>query len=194
MTPQDEAIAERALKLNRLSPLQVEQIQEEIGRTGRSFKEIAFGRGLLTPQDLQAIPAKQTPLPLMIALFIGLTAVAGGMVALSIRHQQSAHKDQSLAKAHAAMARLQVQKSAPAAEIARTLNEALAGYTGYLELQPKDADILVERARVYQLLRAYDLAIVDLKTAAQLKPERAAELQKEISRTQSLKAGKPIGP
>jgi hypothetical protein len=76
MTELDQVLARRALERNRLSSGQVEQLLEEAGRTGRSFRELAIGRGLLTTQDLQALPPKQVPLPVMILIGVALTIVA----------------------------------------------------------------------------------------------------------------------
>lgn len=76
MTEQDQALARRALDRHRLSRGQVEQLLEEAGRTGRSFRELAIGRGLLTAQDFQALPPKEVSLPVMLLLGAGLTFVA----------------------------------------------------------------------------------------------------------------------
>jgi len=76
MSEQDRALAHRALERNRLSSGQAEQLLEEAARTGRSFRELANGRGLLTAQDFQALPPKQVPLPVMVLLGVGLTVFA----------------------------------------------------------------------------------------------------------------------
>ncbi len=76
MTKQDQALARRALERNRLGSGQVEQLLEEAGRTGRSFRELAIGRGLLTAQDFQPLPRKEVPLSVLLLLGVGLTLVA----------------------------------------------------------------------------------------------------------------------
>jgi tetratricopeptide (TPR) repeat protein len=53
MTDQDKAIARWALRRKRLSIDQVEQIRSECDRSGRSFQDIAVGRGLLAAEDFQ---------------------------------------------------------------------------------------------------------------------------------------------
>src|SRR5579862_768661 len=76
MTEQDRALARRARQRNRLSSQQVEQLLEEAGRTGRPFRDLAIGRGLLSAQDFQAAPPKRIPLPMMVLLGAGLSLLA----------------------------------------------------------------------------------------------------------------------
>ena len=89
MTEQDRALARRALDRHRLSSGQVEQLLEEAGRTGRSFRELAIGRGLLSAQDFRAAPAKQMTLPVLLLLGAGLTLFAVILVVSAMNRSSS---------------------------------------------------------------------------------------------------------
>jgi hypothetical protein len=76
MSEQDQVFARRLLEKKRLSSAQVEQLLDEAARSGRSFRDVALGRGLVSAQDFQPIPPRQIPLPLLILLGAGLTLFA----------------------------------------------------------------------------------------------------------------------
>ena len=47
MTPEDKALARRAIEEKKLTIEQVQEIRAEVDRTGRSFQDVAAARGLL---------------------------------------------------------------------------------------------------------------------------------------------------
>jgi len=108
----------------------------------------------------------------------------------SIIEARETKAKESLAKARQAMARVG-DKPATSPEVLLSLNEAFVGYNGYLDVIPDDADVRIERAKTHQMRRNYDLAIVDLERAAQLKPEFAKGLQDQIAQLRLFLARTP---
>jgi len=109
-----------------------------------------------------------------------------------IEARESRARD-ALARARAAMARVdaapQAQPATP--EIHAALDEAFVGYNTCLEVFPDDAGLRLERARVHELRRNYDLAITDLERAAALQPDQAAALRDRVSQLRLLLARTP---
>jgi hypothetical protein len=87
MSENDRILAARLLDKKKLSEGQAQQLLEEAGRTGRSLKEIALGRGLVSAQDCVAEPAKQVPTAVVLLLFAGLMLLMG-IALLVTRHFQ----------------------------------------------------------------------------------------------------------
>lgn len=108
----------------------------------------------------------------------------------SIVERREARAKEALAKARLAMTRA---AAAPAnsPEATLALNDAFTGFNAYLDVLPDDADVRVERARTHQMRRNYDLAIVDLERAAELKPDRAAALKDQVAQLRLLLARTP---
>ncbi len=90
MTEQDRALARRALERRRLSSGQVELLLEEARRTGRSFRDLAIGRGLLSAEDFRPIPPRQVPLPVLLLLGAGLTIFAVAVVVSTMDRSSAA--------------------------------------------------------------------------------------------------------
>ncbi|HZE97903.1 MAG TPA: hypothetical protein VE981_12820 [Planctomycetota bacterium] len=97
MNEQDKAVARRALRDKRLSIDQVEQIKAEVERTGRPFREIAFGRGLLSAEDLKARPPKQMPTVYVALLAASLVIFMALLIATTAHLQERSRKDEELA-------------------------------------------------------------------------------------------------
>ena len=104
-----------------------------------------------------------------------------------ITERESRAKD-GLNKARAATARVTIAGSA---EQVQALNEAFVGYNTYLEVLPDDVDVRIERAKVHELRRNYDLAIVDLERAAALRPAQAPALKDRVAQLRLLIARTP---
>lgn len=83
MKEQDKVIARWALQRKRLSIEQVEQIAAEAGKTGRSFKDVAVGRGLLSAQDFQAPPPRKIPAVYFVLMACSLL-IFGGLLAATL--------------------------------------------------------------------------------------------------------------
>lgn len=188
MNGQDRIHARTFLEEKRLSSDQIEQVMAESDRTGRSIREIAVGRGLLSALDFQVGPSKQVSTGTIFLLFAGLMVLMGGALLATWHFQKRSHARDSLAKARAAMAVVEARsKTTPGSpDVTRALNGPLADYSAYLETLPDDAEALIERAAIYEHLRRYDLAIADLRRAAQLKPDRAAALEQKIVQLRRL--------
>ena len=167
MNEMNEILARRAIEANRLSRDQADQLLEEARRTGRSFRDIALGRGLLSAQDLEHRPPKKVETFKIVMMFGGLMAFMILVLAATRYFQEQRQARSELARARAA-----VQSSAPGI--------ALSSYTAYLDLKPEDADVFVERARLYRRLRKVDLAIADYQRAAKLNPALAPSIKTEI--------------
>lgn len=105
----------------------------------------------------------------------------------SVIEAREVRAHEGLAKARAAMARAG-QQSPPEPAL---LNEAFVGYNTYLDVLPDDAAVRLERVRVHELRRNYDLAIIDLERAAALKPEQAPALKERIAQLRLLLARTP---
>lgn len=92
----DKEIARWALKRHRLSIDQVEEIRAEIGRTGRSFRDIAVGRGLLSAEDFKPPPLKLQPF--YFALLACSVLIFGGLLAATLlKMGERTRKDDDLA-------------------------------------------------------------------------------------------------
>jgi len=115
---QDKVLARRALEKKRLSIHQVEQILAEAARTGRSFREIALGRGLLSAPDFQPPPPKQVPLPYLILLGVSLTIFSVLLVTSTLRLRERSQRDDDLA----------VEQSKNMTEAEKKSAEARRGY------------------------------------------------------------------
>jgi hypothetical protein len=111
----------------------------------------------------------------------------------SLVQRREAIAAQSLVKAREAMARADalLKGGTASPELPPALNEAFVGYNAYLDVLPDDADVRIERARTHQLRRNFDLAIVDLERAAELKPDRAPALRDQVAQLRLLLARTP---
>ena len=220
MREQDKVFARWALKRKRLTIEQVEEIRAESGRTGRSFRDVAVGRGLLSAPDFQPPPPVKIPpvfAGLLAATMIkmgertkkdddlaleterslaeadrkGAEASRGYKRSLVSAHEAAAREH--LAKARAAMVRVDkmLASAASAMEISLALNEAFVGYNMYLEEIPDDAPVRVERARTHELRRNYDKAIADLERAIELDRRLEPTLKDRIIQLRLLLPRKP---
>lgn len=87
MTIDDKVLAKRAIDAGRLTVDQAKDLLMEAGRSKRSFTHVAVGRGLLSPQDLQAPAAKPPPTAQILLLFVGLMVLMG-LAILATKHAQ----------------------------------------------------------------------------------------------------------
>jgi tetratricopeptide (TPR) repeat protein len=97
MREQDKIIARWALQRKRLSIEQVEQIRIESDRSGRTFKDIAVGRGLLSADDFKPPPARKIPPVYFVLLACTLVIFGGLLFATLYRMQERTRKDEDLA-------------------------------------------------------------------------------------------------
>lgn len=178
MNERERALVRRVLENKHLSSDQVEQLMAESSRTGRSVREIAIGRGLLSAMDFQVEAPKQVPTFTIVLIFAGLM-VFMGLALLTTRSFQAR------SQARNALAKARVEAPAHA------LNDALGDYGKYLETFPDDVDVRIERAGILEQLRRYDLAIADLRRAAQLKPDLAAALEQRIAELRRQSSQRP---
>ncbi len=74
-------------------------------------------------------------------------------------------------------------------ELDAELVAAAVAFGRYLDLHPGDVDVLLLRARAWELRRFADKAAADLKRAVELKPELAGSLAERLKRAQ---AGFPL--
>jgi len=175
---QERNLVRRVLESKRLSSDQVDQLMAEGSRTGRSIREIAIGRGLLSAQDFQAQPPKQVATSTILFIFAGLMVFMGLALLTTRTFQARSQARDSLTKARVE-------------GLAHKPNEALVDFTRYLETFPDDVDVRIERAGILEQLRRYDLAISDLRRAAELKPDRAAALEQHILELRRLSSPRP---
>jgi hypothetical protein len=77
MNDEDRILARRVLDRKRLTSDQVHQVLAECGRSGRSFRDIALGRGLASVQDFEVLPPKQLPTAQVLLIFAGLMLLMG---------------------------------------------------------------------------------------------------------------------
>jgi tetratricopeptide (TPR) repeat protein len=97
MREQDKSIARWALQRKRLSIDQVEQIAAEAGKTGRSFRDVAVGRGLLSAQDFKP-PPPMTIQPFYVVLLVCSFLIFAGLLAATvIKMRERSSKDDDLA-------------------------------------------------------------------------------------------------
>jgi hypothetical protein len=73
-------------------------------------------------------------------------------------------------------------------ELQRDLVQAALAFGRYLDLHPKDVDVLLLRARAWELRRFGDKAAADFTRLIELKPELAESLSPRLARA---KAGYP---
>ncbi|MBI3857488.1 MAG: hypothetical protein HY293_17545 [Planctomycetes bacterium] len=118
MNDRDKAVARWALQRNRLTIDQVEQIRVEVDRSGRPFKDVAVGRGLLSASDFLPPPPKKIPPVYFVLLACSFVIFAGLLYASIHRARERTHKDEELA--------LESEKSNVEAE--RKAGEARRGY------------------------------------------------------------------
>jgi tetratricopeptide (TPR) repeat protein len=218
MNEHDKAFARRMLKEKRLSIDQVELIKAEVDRGGRPFRDVAIGRGLLSGADFA--PKPKEPMGYVYIFLLASSALIFGALLILTMHraQERSKHDEELAietsksmteaERKAVEARIGYQRSIvdnregrakealakARAAMARTpqdLNEAFVGYNTYLDVLPDDADVRLERAKVHELRRNYDLAITDLERAAALKPTQAPALKDRVAQLRLLLARTP---
>lgn len=89
MSDQDQLLARRVLEKGRLSTVQAEALLEEAARTGRSFRDLAVGRGLVSAQDFQPPRPLQIPLPVLLLLGAVLTILAVFLVVSTLQRAGS---------------------------------------------------------------------------------------------------------
>lgn len=178
MSENDIILARRVLEKKRLSSDQIDQLMAECDRTGRPFRELALGRGLLSAQDFLVEPPKQVATAQILLLFAGLMLFMGLALLGTNYYQKRSHARDVLTKVRMTMA------TSPVNPLVWT--EVIAGYTAYLEEYPDDAAVLIDRADAYQFHRDYGFAIADLERAARLKPERAEALKTQIAQLHDL--------
>lgn len=104
MNEQDKAAARQALERKQLTIEQVEQIRAEVDRTGRSFREIAVSRGLLTepkppPSLVERTFSELKKSTRMSPLYLGLLAASflifsGLLLATLFKLQERSRKDE----------------------------------------------------------------------------------------------------
>jgi hypothetical protein len=70
-------------------------------------------------------------------------------------------------------------------ELDAELVRAAAAFGRYLELHPEDVEVLLLRARAWELRRFADKAAADLKRAMEMKPELAESLAPRLKRAQA---------
>ena len=99
MNDQDKVFARRALERQRLSIEQVEQIRAEVDRTGRTFRDVAVGRGMLSAADLLPPPPRKIPPFYFVLLACSLVIFAGLLVASAVQINERSKKDDELAVA-----------------------------------------------------------------------------------------------
>ena len=112
---------------------------------------------------------------------------------MGVLSEKEAQARESLAKARAAMARVEtiLQSGTLPSELTLHLNDAFVGFNRYLSEIPDDAVVCVERARTHELRRNFDLAVADLEHAIALKPELEPGLKSRIAQLRLLVARKP---
>src|SRR5204863_5392643 len=99
MKEADKALARRALKQNRLTIDQVEQVRAEVDRTGRSFREICVGRGLLSAADFPDSSSKSIPPVYFVMLACSLIIFGGLLFSSWYQLHERSKKDDDLAVA-----------------------------------------------------------------------------------------------
>jgi tetratricopeptide (TPR) repeat protein len=104
---------------------------------------------------------------------------------------RDARAGEALGRARAAMARVTPSSDPKSPDIAQALNEAFVGYNMYLDVNPDDAAVRVERAKTHELRRNYDLAIADLERVIQLQPASAKMFQDKIAQLRLFLARTP---
>jgi tetratricopeptide (TPR) repeat protein len=104
---------------------------------------------------------------------------------------RDARAGEALGRARAAMARVTPSSDPKAPDIALALNEAFVGYNMYLDVNPDDAAVRIERAKTHELRRNYDLAIADLERVIQLQPASAKMFQDKIAQLRLFLARSP---
>jgi hypothetical protein len=177
---ENEILARRVLEKRRLTEDQVAQLLDEARRTGRSFREIALGRGMLSAQDFQIVPPKQLPTSTVLLIFAGLMVFMGLVLFATNYYQKRTHARDALVKSRIS---LHASPGNP-----RVWTSALAGYDTYVEVFPGDPDVLRERERIQQYLKDYTIAIADMELEARLSPARAELLKTQITQLRELKA------
>lgn len=88
MNDDDKVFAQRALAGGKVTREQVEQILIEAGRSGRSFRDVAVGRGLMSPQDFVASPPKTVPTGQVLLIFVALMILMGTALLITLRTQE----------------------------------------------------------------------------------------------------------
>ena len=100
---------------------------------------------------------------------------------------------QSLAKARAAMARVETMLNSGTLppELTVALNEAFIAYNNYLRVFPDDAVVCVERAKTHEMRRNFDLAIADFEHAITIQPALEPALRDRIAKAKQMLSRKP---
>jgi hypothetical protein len=97
MREQDKVLARWALQRKRLSIEQVEQIRAEGERSGRSFKDVALGRGLLSADDFKPPPPKRIP-PVYFVLLVCSLVIFGSLLFATLYNlKERSRKDEDRA-------------------------------------------------------------------------------------------------
>jgi len=99
MNDRDKAIARWALERKRLSIDQVEQIRAEVDKSGRSFRDVAVGRGMLSATDFLPPPPRKIPTVYFVLLACSLVIFAGLLAASAVQINERSKKDDELAVA-----------------------------------------------------------------------------------------------
>ncbi len=118
MNENDKTFARRMLQEKRLTIEQVERIKVEVDRSGRSFRDVATGLGLLPAAELPPPPPKKMD-PLYIALLAASALIFVVLLIMTIsRAQERSKHDEELA----------VETSKSMSEAERKASEARVGY------------------------------------------------------------------
>ena len=162
MNESDKVLARRALEKKRLTIGQVEQLLAEAGRSGRSFRDVALGRGLLSAQDFEAAPPpKPMPTPYLLLLFASLMIFMGLLLATTWHLQERSKRDVELA----------VGQSRNMTEADRLSSEARRGY---------ERSIIAEReAKARQALAKARTAMAKVATAPSIATPEATQALNE---------------
>lgn len=99
MNDADKALARKALEQKRLTIDQVEQVRAEVDRTGRSFREVCVGKGLLPAAEPSPPSAKKIPPMYMAMLACSLVIFTGLLFNSAVQLKERSRKDDDLAVA-----------------------------------------------------------------------------------------------
>jgi len=99
MNAEDKALARRALEAKRLTIDQVEQVRAEVARSGRSFREVCVGKGLLSGAEFIAPDSKKIPLIYLAMLACSLLIFGGLLISSAYQLKERSRKDDEMAVA-----------------------------------------------------------------------------------------------
>src|SRR6185295_2040713 len=88
MNQDDKVMATRVLNAGKLTLDQVQQLIAEAGRSGRSFRDVAVGRGFLSPHDFDAPKPASLPTAQVMLVFVALMVLMGAALLVTKRVQE----------------------------------------------------------------------------------------------------------